>query len=156
MSISKQFKILSVKAEPQLHDKENVITYVFWAVQFDMDGHSNQAVVETLINFDPDSVFIPAENLTKEQILSWAIAEQGGDEFIERLEYHHTIQLQADRARKDLADLPLPFVESAASGSTQDLQNNTDAFKLASDREYIRGLVLEALQEQNAVQNSGT
>jgi hypothetical protein len=156
MSISKQFKILSVKAEPQLHDKANVITYVFWAVQFDMDGHSNQAVVETLINFDPESVFIPAENLTKEQILSWALAAQGGDEFIERLEYHHTIQLQADRARKDLLELPLSFVEGLVSPTEQTAENNIDAFRLASDREYIRGLVLEALQEQNAVQNSGT
>jgi hypothetical protein len=156
MSISKQFKILSVKAEPQLHDKANVITYVFWAVQFDMDGHSNQAVVETLINFDPDSVFIPAENLTKEQILSWAIAEQGGDVFLEQLEYHHTLQLQAERARKDLVDLPLSFVESVVQPTEQTAENNTDAFKLASDREYIRGLVLEALQEQGAIQNSGT
>jgi len=156
MSISKQFKILSVRAEPQLHDKENVITYVFWAIQFDMDGYSNQAIVETLINFDPDSTFIPTQELTKDQVLSWVIAQQGGDEFLERLEYNHTIQLQADRARKDLVELPLPFVDGVASLSTQDTQNNIDAFKLASDREYIRGLVLEALAEQTTTQSSGT
>jgi hypothetical protein len=156
MSISKQFKILSVKAEPQLHGKESVVTYVFWAVQFDMDGHLNQAVVETLINFDPESTFTPAQELTKEQILSWAIAEQGGDVFLEQLEYHHTLQLQADRARKDLVDLPLSFVEGSVPPTEQTAENNIDAFRLASDREYIRGLVLEVLQEQNAVQNSGT
>jgi hypothetical protein len=156
MSISKEFKILSVKAEPHLNDKENVITYIFWAVKFELDGYSNRAIVETMINFDPTSTFIPVENLTKEQILSWAIAKQGGDEFLKQLEYHHTIQLQADRARKDLVDLTLPFVDGVTSLSTQNTQNNTDAFKLASDREYIRGLVLEALQEQSSTQISGT
>jgi hypothetical protein len=156
MSISKQFKILSVKAEPQLHGKESVVTYVFWAIEFEMDGHSNQAVIETHIHFDPESTFTPAQELTKEQILSWAIAEQGGDVFLEHLEHHHTLQLQADRARQDLMELPLSFVESVVQPTEQTPENNNDAFKLASDREYIRVLVLEVLQEQNAVQNSGT
>jgi len=155
MSISKQFKILSVKAEPQLHDKENVITYVFWAVEFEMGNFSNQAVVETLINFDPESVFIPAENLTKEQILSWAIEKQGGDVFLEHLEHHHTLQLQADRALEELVALPLPFVEGATLSTEQPAEDTTDAYRLASDREYIRGLVLDVLEEQKTAQNSG-
>ena len=156
MSISKQFKILSVKAEPQLYDKENVITFVFWAIQFEMDGYLNQAVIETNLHFDPESAFTPAQELTKEQILSWVISAQGGETFLEQLEYHHTSQLQSERARDSLVDLPLPFVEGAILPTNQTVENNTSAFQLASDREYIRGLVLEALAGQNAGQSSGT
>jgi hypothetical protein len=155
MSISKQFKILSVKAEPQLYDKENVITFVIWAIQFDMDGYSNRALIETVVNFDPESAFTPAQELTKEQILSWVISAQGGETFLEQLEYHHTLQLQSERARDSLVDLPLPFVEGAILPTEPTVENNTSAFKLASDREYIRGLVLDALAEQSAGQISG-
>ena len=155
MSISKQFKILSVKAEPQLYDKENVITFVIWAIQFDMDGYSNRALIETNLHFDPESAFTPAQELTKEQILSWVISAQGGETFLEQLEYHHTSQLQSERARDSLVDLPLPFVEGVGVSTKPTVENDISAFQLASDREYIRGLVLEALAGQNAGQSSG-
>jgi hypothetical protein len=150
MSISKQFKILSVKAEPQLHDKENVITFVIWAIQFKMDGYLNQALIETVVNFDPESAFTPAQELTKEQILSWVISAQGGETFLEQLEYHHTLQLQSERAKNSSMDLSLPFVESVGVSTKPTVENDISAFQLASDREYIRGLVLEALAGQNA------
>lgn len=155
MSISKQFKILSVKAEPQLYDKENVITFVIWAIQFDMDGYSNRAHIETVVNFDPESAFTPAQELTKEQILSWVISSQGGDKFLEQLEYQHTLQLQSERAKNSSMDLSLPFVESVVVPPKPTVENDITAFKLASDREYIRGLVLEALAGQSAGQISG-
>jgi hypothetical protein len=167
MSISKQFKILSIKAEPQLHEKENVVIFVRWAVHFEIDEYSNEAVIETRLDFDPNSTFVPAQDLTKEQILSWVIAKVGGDPFLARLEENHVSHLQIERAQKDLVDLPLSFVENVPQPNDQDEANNTaaaklasdreyirglvSAAKLASDREYIRGLVLEALAEQNVV-----
>lgn len=150
MSISKQFKILNVKAEPQLHDKENVVTYVIWAVHFEIDEYSNEAIMETRLRFDPDSksTFTPAQDITKEQILSWVIAEVGGDPFLKRLEENHVSHLQTERARKDLVSLPLSFIERAAPPTEE---TPLRVAKIASDREYIRGMVLEILAEQNIV-----
>lgn len=148
MSISKQFKILSVKAEPHLYDKENVVTYVFWAVHFEIDGYSNEAVIETHLDFDPNSAFTPAQEITKEQILSWVIAKVGGDQFLTRLEENHVSHLETERARQSLVNLPLSFVESVALPTDETAIGNNIAAKIASDREYIRVMVLEILEEQ--------
>lgn len=109
MSLNKEFKLYNVKVEPTFEDKENVIMFVTWGIEFAMGEYSNKAVIETLLTYDPNEVFVPVEDLTKQQILDWAIKAQGGDQFIAQLEYHHGLQLESERARKELLDAPLTF-----------------------------------------------
>ena len=109
MSLNKEFKLYNVKVEPTLDDKENVVMFVTWGVEFESSGYSNKALIETLLTYDPNEDFIPVEDLTKEQIIEWAITAQGGDQFISQLEYHHGLQLESERARKELLDAPLTF-----------------------------------------------
>lgn len=109
MSLNKQFKLYKVKVEPTLGDKTDVVLYVLWGIEFELDGYTNKALIETLLNFDPNADFVPIEDLTKEQILEKAIAAQGGNQFVDQLEYHHRLQLESDKAKAELVDATLNF-----------------------------------------------
>lgn len=92
MAIIYTKQLNGVKVYPELDGNNNVIRVVNWTVHFFDEANpevKTEGQIETIL--PPPAVgFTPIEDLTQEEILGWAFATQGGDEFIEAaLREHH-------------------------------------------------------------------
>lgn len=103
MTLNKTYKLHQIKVEPEIDGLNDVVLFIRWSIEFELDGFTNSAVIETLLDFAPNENFVSLEKLTKEQIINWAIEAQGGQSFIDHLEFHHGEQLKHEKARSKLS-----------------------------------------------------
>lgn len=73
---------------PLFLEKENVIQRVIWRVVFsdtELEDEHITYYAETLLDINNISNFIQIEDLTKDQILEWALNAQGGQSYIDNI-----------------------------------------------------------------------
>jgi hypothetical protein len=89
MIITKE--LVSIDVLPQVGEYTNVVRKVDWKVIF-KDEHDNLesvGAVQTILDVDEIDSFLDIETVTKSQILEWALAKQGGDDFINKILPYH-------------------------------------------------------------------
>jgi hypothetical protein len=78
---------------PEYSGRANVVRRVHWLLTFEEDGFRSQAFVETFLNVDDITNFIPANEIGTERVLQWAFAAQGGAAFVETIRPYHADQI---------------------------------------------------------------
>lgn len=106
-----QYKIVQVDTHPEKQGHQNVVSGVQWLMVASRNGFESVAVVYSILPIDDLSQFTPVENLTKEQLLAWALAAEGGQDWVDRMMAHHDVCLASDEARAGTAPYtgPLSF-----------------------------------------------
>lgn len=102
---------MSTTVTPKLHavhvfeNKDghaNVIGMVQWAVEFQQGDFVSRAGIETFLDVSDLSNFVPIEQVTREQVLAWAFAAQGGDSFIENIRPYHESDIEVQTRRSGM------------------------------------------------------
>ena len=91
MNISRALNAVFVY--PEYAGKANVVCRVHWFLIFEEDSFRSQAFVETFLNVDDITNFIPADKIGTEQVLQWAFDAQGGVVFVETVKPYHMEQI---------------------------------------------------------------
>lgn len=104
-------KIYQLGVQPQIDPHTNVVAFVQWGLSFSRNGHESVAMVATYLPLNDLSNFIPVQQLTKDQIIDWCVAVEGGEQFINNLTHIHERQLDVMERRAGVAkfDGPLQF-----------------------------------------------
>jgi hypothetical protein len=103
MSATTVMKLHDVQVYKNKNGHSDVIGLVRWAVEFQKGSFVSRAVVETLLDTSNLNNFVPITQVTREQVLSWALAAQGGEEFVEQhLRPHHEADLETQEHRSGL------------------------------------------------------
>lgn len=112
MTINTSYIIHEVKCYPSLSGYDNVIGLVRWAIVFSRNGVESFAGIETNLDFSiqDGSKFVPANEISKDLLVSWLIEKEGGQAFIDMLTEIHAKQLDNLEKNANLVDLPLDFV----------------------------------------------
>ena len=92
MNVTK--KLLQVFVIPEHLGRQNVVRRVQWVLQFELNGVSSDAFVETFLDIQDLQNYIPANEIGNERLLQWAFDAQGGDSFVAQITAHHEEQLQ--------------------------------------------------------------
>jgi hypothetical protein len=87
------YQLFNVGVVPNFLGHANVVRSVRWGVTWEESGVSSVASVETILPFDHAASFRPIESLNKDDVISWAIEAQGGQDFIDRLAQYHVPDL---------------------------------------------------------------
>ena len=115
MSATVTMKLHEVHIFESKNGYENVVGMVRWTVEFSRGQFVSRAGVETLLDVSSLSNFTPIAQVTREQVLTWAAAAQGGDAFVEHLRPHHENELDLQERRAGLVPYegipldPLPY-----------------------------------------------
>jgi hypothetical protein len=106
-----QYKVVQIDTHPEKQGHQHVVSGVQWHMVATRNGFSSVALVYSILPIGDLSQFTPVEQLTKEQLLAWAIAAEGGQEWIDRMMAHHNVCLTSDEARAGTAQYtgPLAF-----------------------------------------------
>lgn len=91
MNITHQ--LFDVGVVPNLNGRANFVRRVRWGVTWEDSGFSSSASVESVLPFDEAAAFRPIESVSKDDVVAWAIAAQGGQQFIDNLAQYHTADL---------------------------------------------------------------
>jgi hypothetical protein len=107
-----EYKVVQIDTHPERQGHQHVVAGVQWLMVASRNGFSSAALVYSLLPIDDLSDFVPVEQLTKEQLIAWAMAAEGGQEWIDRTMAHHNACLTLDEARAGTAPYtgPLAFV----------------------------------------------
>lgn len=92
-------KIYQLGVQPQIGEHTNVVAFVQWGLNFSRNGHESVAMVGTYLPLNDLSNFTLINNLTKDQIIDWCIAVEGGEQFINNLKQIHDRQLDVMERR---------------------------------------------------------
>lgn len=90
------YQLFDVGVVPNLNGRANFVRRVRWGITWEDSGFSSSASVESVLPFDEASAFRPIDLVNKDEVIAWAIAAQGGQQFIDNLAQYHT----ADVAHK--------------------------------------------------------
>ena len=93
------FKLIRINIHPERNGRTNVVATVQWMLIATRNGHESSSFVDSIIPIGGLSEFTPIDQLTKEQILEWSIAAQGGQSFINMLMQHHEMVISEAEAR---------------------------------------------------------
>ena len=106
-----EYKLVRIGVQPQMQGQANVVAHAQWLLVASRNGFSSTSFVDTLLTLGNLSNFTPIEQLTKQQILDWCVAAEGGQAFIDSLAAHHEVILAAEerRAGVELYLGPLSF-----------------------------------------------
>lgn len=96
------YRVYKISVRAEFNSRHNVVSEVLWGVEFSEDNFKSLATVNTLLDLDDLSNFVPVEQLQKTQILDWCIAAHGGPQFLEQLALHHAEQINDQKRRVEL------------------------------------------------------
>jgi hypothetical protein len=99
-------KLYGVGVKPQVGTHSNVVARVHWGLEFERDGFTSVAFIETFLNTSALESFTPIEQLSKEQVLQWAYDAQDGDRLIAEQSFHHDLMLQYEANRVGVVPYP--------------------------------------------------
>lgn len=107
-----EYKLTRIGVRPQVGDKANVVAHAQWLLVATRNGFTSASFVDTLLPLGDLSNFTPVDQLTKQQILDWCVAAEGGQVFIDSLVDHHNRVITADERRSgvELYMGPLAFM----------------------------------------------
>jgi hypothetical protein len=94
-----QHKVVQIDTHPEKEGHQHVVSGVQWLMVATRSGFESVAVVHSILPIGDLSQFTPIEQLTKEQLIAWAIASQGGQEWVDSMMAHHDRCLAFDEAR---------------------------------------------------------
>lgn len=86
--------LFEVAVQPEFEGKPDVVQRVRWALSFERNGFKVLSYFETFLSLGTLDPFTPIEQLTKEQVLSWAYAQENGDAFVAQNLPFQDIQLK--------------------------------------------------------------
>jgi hypothetical protein len=99
--MNKKFLLYGIQTTPKVGANTNVVTLVRWGIEFEKNGEKNQALVETVLpEPKPGATFIPVNELTRDKIIGFALAAQGGNDWLSYMSKMHEGQLDISAARK--------------------------------------------------------
>lgn len=90
--------LVGVFVYPTYAGRTNVVRRVNWLLRFEDAGFSSDAFVETFLDVDNITNFIPANEIGTERVLQWAFDAQGGDAFVDTLRSYHAEQINYQKA----------------------------------------------------------
>lgn len=100
---------------PLLLEKENVIQRVTWrTVFYDSELKDNERITyhaETLLDTNNISNFIQIEDLTKDQILEWALSAQGGQTYIDNISLSAEKRLNMIKLKKQTVKYDISLLQ---------------------------------------------
>lgn len=120
--------LIQVNVYPEYAGRQNVVRHVMWAIKFERAGFSSTAFVETFLDADNISEFVPANEIGTERLLQWAFEAQGGDAFLAHVQPRNEeeIDLQIAKAGQvpytDGFDLFVPKLPIQAKDSNDSVQ----------------------------------
>jgi len=93
--IETTYEILDLFVFPQKDTFTNVIGKVQLKITFSRSGVETVAVVEAILDVTSLSsdTFIPVDQVSTDTLANWAIAANGGEEFLTQLKAAHEIEL---------------------------------------------------------------
>lgn len=107
-----KFSVLQVFAK-DADTTQPIIAKVIWQVIFSEDGVESTGAGETLlpapVNGEP---FTPIDQVTEDQIIQWVIAQEGGQEFVDRLIAIHTPALEIKKRQLGLSPVTMSFISN--------------------------------------------
>lgn len=85
--------LVAVFVHPEYAGRQNVVRRVHWVLKFEDAGTVSNAFVETFLDVDNITNFIPANQIGNDRVLQWAFDAQGGDAFVDSLREYHAEQI---------------------------------------------------------------
>lgn len=115
MEIDYTAELLKVKVIPSQDGFIDIVKEVEWKIKFyDIDHEDNvwtNAHVHSVLNTDSLDSFITWDNITQQQILQFALENEGGTEFLDHLlAGGHAARLQAQKDNLSYVEKDIPLI----------------------------------------------
>ena len=90
--------LIAVFVYPEYAGRQNVVRRVHWILKFEDAGIVSNAFVETFLDVDNITNFIPANQIGNDRVLQWAFDAQGGDAFVDSVRPYHEEQINYQKS----------------------------------------------------------
>lgn len=90
--------LAAVYVYPEHMGRVNVIRRVDWFLCFEEGGFRSDAFIETTLDVDNITNFIPANQVGNDRVLQWAFDAQGGEGFVDLIRGHHADEIAQKKA----------------------------------------------------------
>ena len=121
------FNITGARAIPQVGEHKNVLAKINWTVEFEKNGFKSFGAGETMLDVSAIESFTPLDQVSKEQMVAWLVAKEGGDAFIEMLSDMHGKMIDAKILEAQSVPLDLPFIATPAPQQSYQISYNIEA-----------------------------
>ncbi len=121
------FTITDAKAIPQVGGHKDVLAQINWIIEFEKDGFTSIGAGETMFDVSAIKSFVPLDQVSKEQVVAWLVAKEGGDAFIEMLAGIHGKMIAAKALDAQSVPASLPFIEAPAPQQNRQISYNIEA-----------------------------
>ncbi len=121
------FTITGARTIPEVGEHKNVLAKINWTIEFEKGGFTSLAAGETLLDVSAIDSFTPLEQVSKDQMVAWFVAKEGGDAFIEMLAGIHGKMIAAKALDAQSAPASLPFIEAPAPQQNRQISYNIEA-----------------------------
>lgn len=90
-----EYKLFGLGVHPEYAARSDVVAEVRWGIVSSRSGFSAQHFAQTLLPLGELSEFTPIDQLTKQQILDWAVAAEGGAPYLQHILDYQNLDLTA-------------------------------------------------------------
>jgi len=121
------FNITGARVIPQVGEHKDVLAKINWTVEFEKNGFKSFGAGETMLDVSAIESFTPLDQVSKEQMVAWLVAKEGGDAFIEMLTGIHGQMIAAKELDAGSVPVDLPFIAAPAPHQSQQISYNIEA-----------------------------
>lgn len=121
------FTITGARAISQVGEHKNVLAKINWTVEFEKNGFKSFGAGETMLDVSAIESFAPLDQVSKEQMVAWLVAKEGGDAFIEMLAGVHGQIIAAKELDAQSVPVDLPFITAPAPHQSYQISYNIEA-----------------------------
>ena len=121
------FTITGARSIPQLGGHKDVLAKISWTVQFERDGFKSIGGGETMLDVSTLNSVTPLDQVSKEQMVQWLVAAEGGDAFITMLSDFHGKMIDAKALDAKSVSVYLPFIAAPAPQQGYQITYNLEA-----------------------------
>lgn len=106
--IQVNFDVVKIQVLPLIQGNENVIGKVYFKMRFSFEDCSIEVGNECFLRTFNLENFKPIDQLSKDDIIQFIIAENGGENWVEAMKSHFSRQLTDQKFQSQMVDHPLP------------------------------------------------
>ncbi len=121
------FNITGARVIPQVGEHKDVLAKINWTIEFEKSGFKSFGAGETILDVSVIESFMPLDQVSKEQMVEWLVAKEGGDAFIEMLSGIHGQIIDAKILDAQSVPVDLPFITAPAPQQNYQISYNIEA-----------------------------
>lgn len=113
-----EFFISRVRTIPAEGENANVVSVIDWFIELSNDIGKSIAGGKTVLDTSNITDFVPLSDVTKQMLVNWFVAAEGGRDFLDMLMVEHQAIISRNAAIASTSEVDLPFLGAPVGVST--------------------------------------